>query len=216
VQVQRLARGISQKSLAWKFCRTLSPWKTCLNNVSLRFSYPWNLEELLAEKHWEGLFCNKIVTICMSPFVKPPCYADISCSLRSMSGKCTLYLWWICGNTNGDLLNSILNHFNLIYFFFCTAVNNLSKISNYSSKQRCGRRMSHRIWDGLNSRSPMPVCLPELAEIYGVQNGTANRRRIQWHFTLSLISWGIAPQNCQQAASVSDAACWQLKYGIIL
>jgi hypothetical protein len=61
----------------------------------------------------------------MSSFLKPPCYSDMSCSLWSMSGKCTLYLWRICGNTNYDLLNSVFNHFNLIYFFFYTAVNNL-------------------------------------------------------------------------------------------
>jgi len=40
------------------------------------------------------------------------------CSLWLMSGKCTLYMWWICGNMNYDLLNGVLNHFNLIYFFF--------------------------------------------------------------------------------------------------
>ena len=63
-------------------------------------------------------------------------------------------------------------------------MNNLSEISNYSSKQWCENRMSHGIWDELNGRSPMPVCLSELAEIYEVQNGTASRRHIQWHFTM--------------------------------
>ena len=44
-------------------------------------------------------------------------FADMSCILWSMNGKCTLYLWWIYGDPYYGLLNSGLNHFNLIYFF---------------------------------------------------------------------------------------------------
>ena len=191
MQVQQLAWGISQKSLAWKFWTTLSQWKTFLNNVSIRFSYhetwmnylQWNTErDSSLIKPW----------LCMCPLFFNLFLLTCLVFLWSMNGKCTLHLWWTCGNTNYGLLNRGLNHFNLI-FFFCTAVNNLLKISNNSSKQRCEKRMSHGIWDDLNSKSPMPVCLPELAEIYEFQNGTANRQHSEWHLALSLISWGTAP-----------------------
>jgi hypothetical protein len=71
-------------------------------------------------------------------------------------------------------------------------VSNLLKISNYSSKEWREKRMSHGIWDELNGRSQMPVCLTELAEIYEFQNGTTNSIASDvshW----SLISWGMAP-----------------------
>jgi hypothetical protein len=95
---QQLAFAMARKTSARTFWIIWTLWKTCLQNVSFRISYPWKPKNW-AEKLWEGPLLNKIVPIFVSSFLRlfslisPFCMADMWKTVYFLDGYMVTLKW---------------------------------------------------------------------------------------------------------------------------